>query len=199
MNIIDNGNQRMKLTNLKIDASNYIRYYAHIQTGCRITYTFKSGNKYNAVVTAKPNLVPYLYRLEIKRIDIEDPYDLYIDYMDLAVGVIDYVIINPIPVQRLSVGHQYLSGTQFSDSDMRFEFKNYKLKKEDSKMSLTNIFKQLFLTEPTKSFTKAGIINDDGYLTNEGCNVFLKWLLDKNADSFKTEVVDPIIKEMEKE
>lgn len=70
---------------------------------------------------------------------------------------------------------------------------------EENKMSLLYKFKQMFTTEPTKSLKKAGFIDDNGYLTQEGGMVFLKWLLDKNIDAFKAEVVDPLIKEMDKE
>jgi hypothetical protein len=59
--------------------------------------------------------------------------------------------------------------------------------------------KQLFLLEPEKSFRKAEITLDDGFLTVEGKEVFLKWMLAKHAEEFKKDIVDEIIDDMEKE
>lgn len=61
--------------------------------------------------------------------------------------------------------------------------------------NLKEKFVGLFLTEPEKSFRKAGITDGDGMLTKEGTEVFLAWLLKKNGDVFKTEVVDPLLVE----
>ncbi len=63
--------------------------------------------------------------------------------------------------------------------------------------SLKQKFTDLFLAEPEKSFRKAGITNESGMLTSEGQEVFLTWLLKKNGELFKSEVVDKILEEKE--
>lgn len=62
---------------------------------------------------------------------------------------------------------------------------------------MTNIekFTLLFKSEPQKSFRKSGITDGDDLLTTEGTKIFLTWLLNKNQDAFKTEVVDGLLKE----
>lgn len=66
-----------------------------------------------------------------------------------------------------------------------------------------NIREKFVLTltkEPQKSFRKVGITNGDGLLTEDGQNIFLSFLLHKKfSDEFKTEVVDKLLKEQEKE
>lgn len=64
--------------------------------------------------------------------------------------------------------------------------------------SLTQKVASLFLQEPEKSFRKAEITDESGNLTPDGQTVFLTWLLKKNGDAFKTEVVDPILAEEKK-
>jgi hypothetical protein len=66
---------------------------------------------------------------------------------------------------------------------------------EKSMSNLIKRCKELFLSEPEKSFRKAGITGDDGSLTGEGEKVFLDWLLKINSDKFKAEVVDKIIED----
>ena len=65
-------------------------------------------------------------------------------------------------------------------------------------MNLKEKFAQMFLSEPEKSFRKAGITNSDGVLTDDGQVVFLSYLLKREGATFKTEVVDPILAEEEK-
>ena len=72
------------------------------------------------------------------------------------------------------------------------------IESSDSKGTLMNLkekFVAAFLSEPEKSFRKAGITNGDGLLTEDGKTVFLSWLLKANGDKFKTEVVDELLKE----
>jgi hypothetical protein len=64
-------------------------------------------------------------------------------------------------------------------------------------MTLAQKLALAFKSEPEKSFIKAGITNMDGTFTTEGQTVFLAWLLKKNGEAFKTEVVDVLIKEEE--
>lgn len=67
--------------------------------------------------------------------------------------------------------------------------------KNKNNMSLKQKFNNLFTKEPQKSFRKAGITDGSDILTDDGKAVFLAWLLGKNADAFKAEVVDPILAE----
>lgn len=67
-----------------------------------------------------------------------------------------------------------------------------------NKSNMSNLkekFVQIFLSEPEKSFRKAGITNSDGILTEEGQEVFLTWVLKKYGPEFKTDVVDPLLAE----
>lgn len=66
-------------------------------------------------------------------------------------------------------------------------------------MSLVQKFKDLKLDEPTKSFRKANLVREDGFLTQEGAEVFLAWLLAKFGTEFKTEVVDKLFPSTEKQ
>jgi hypothetical protein len=67
-------------------------------------------------------------------------------------------------------------------------------------MNLKEKFVLAIISEPKKSFRKAGITNGDDFLTDEGTKIFLTWLLhNKFADEFKKDVVDGILKEKEKD
>ncbi len=73
------------------------------------------------------------------------------------------------------------------------------IKSQNIMSNLTEKFALAFKKEPEKSFRKAGITNGDDLLTEDGVKVFLGWLLQQNGEKFKTEVVDGILAEMEKE
>ncbi len=64
-------------------------------------------------------------------------------------------------------------------------------------MSIKEKFVQAFLSEPEKSFRKAGITDNNGMLTPDGEQVFVAWLLKMNGDAFKQAVVDDLLKEPE--
>lgn len=66
-------------------------------------------------------------------------------------------------------------------------------------MSIKEKFITAFLVEPEKSFRKTGITNGDGFLTEDGEQVFLGWLLKQNGAQFKTDVVNDLLKEQESE
>ena len=66
-------------------------------------------------------------------------------------------------------------------------------------MNIKEKFITAFLKEPEKSFRKVGITNGDGYLTEDGEQVFLGWVLKKFGAEFKTDVVDDLIKEQKEE
>jgi hypothetical protein len=61
--------------------------------------------------------------------------------------------------------------------------------------SLVQKMALVFKGEPEKSFIKAGVMNPDETLTEEGEKVFLAYLLKQNGADFKTKVVDPILAE----
>ena len=65
-------------------------------------------------------------------------------------------------------------------------------------MSLVKKFSDLFVQEPKKSFRNAGVTDSSDMLTEDGQKVFLSWLLSKNQDAFKAEVVDKIIEMSDK-
>ncbi len=74
--------------------------------------------------------------------------------------------------------------------------KDNKDNKDEKKMDIKEKFALAFKSEPEKTFRKAGITNGDDFLTSEGQNIFLSWLLKKHGEEFKKEVVDLL---MEKE
>jgi hypothetical protein len=69
---------------------------------------------------------------------------------------------------------------------------------EDKKMNIKEKFVLAFKKEPEKSFRKAEITNGDGFLTCDGQQVFLGYLLKKFGDDFKKDVVDDLLKEDKK-
>ncbi len=73
---------------------------------------------------------------------------------------------------------------------------NYKNNK--TKMTLINTFKKLTRSEPEKTFVKAGVLNEELTLTEDGKELFLNYMFEKNKVEFKKEVVDAIIAEQEK-
>lgn len=69
---------------------------------------------------------------------------------------------------------------------------------KESNKTMPNLKEKFLLAitaEPMKSFRKAGITNGDDLLTEDGEKVFLSWLLTKNQEEFKKEVVDQILEE----
>lgn len=62
-------------------------------------------------------------------------------------------------------------------------------------MNIKEKFVTAFLSEPEKTFRKAGVTNGDGFLTEDGQKIFFAWLLKKNGGDFKKEVVDELVKE----
>lgn len=65
-------------------------------------------------------------------------------------------------------------------------------------MNLKEKFAIAFKGEPEKSFIKAGVMNVDESLTEDGQALFLAYLLQKEGNAFKTEIVDPILAEQDK-
>ena len=62
-------------------------------------------------------------------------------------------------------------------------------------MNLLKNFSNLFTSEPEKSFRKLGITNDCDILTADGQQIFMSWLLQKNKNEFKIEVIDKLLEE----
>lgn len=65
--------------------------------------------------------------------------------------------------------------------------------------TMSNIKEKFLLSltpEPQKTFRKLEITNGDNLLTEEGTNIFLTWLLNKNQNEFKKEVCDPMLEEI---
>ncbi len=67
--------------------------------------------------------------------------------------------------------------------------------KSSNMKSLSEKMALVFKGEPQKSFIKAGIMNADESLTDEGQQVFLAFLIKENGEKFKKDVVDPILAE----
>lgn len=65
--------------------------------------------------------------------------------------------------------------------------------------SLINKLKLATKSEPEKSFIKLGIMDINEKFTAEGKEIFDNYLYEQHKATFKTDVVDPIIAEDEKE
>lgn len=87
------------------------------------------------------------------------------------------------------------SGRYYSPFYYDFEFIS---STNQTTMNIKEKFALAFKSEPEKSFRKAGITNGDDFLTSDGQEIFLGWLLQKHGPEFKTEVVDDLLKEEEK-
>lgn len=71
----------------------------------------------------------------------------------------------------------------------------YKVKIIDKNMgNIKEKFTLAFKKEPEKSFRKAGITNGDDFLTSDGQEIFLGWLLKEHGEKFKKDVVDDLLK-----
>lgn len=73
------------------------------------------------------------------------------------------------------------------------------ISKSTKNMNLIEKFKLASKTEPEKTFIKAGVMTMDGELTPEGKGLWAAFLVKKFGEEFKTNVVDPILAEMEAE
>lgn len=114
-------------------------------------------------------------------------------------------VMKLMPGHRLDVGvkwDEYINGHTLSNLctdgfGWECEESSLRLLESNNKLNMKEKFITMFLSEPEKSFRKAGITNGDGLLTDDGQKVFLTWILKKNGDTFKTEVVDEFLKEEE--
>ncbi len=84
-------------------------------------------------------------------------------------------------------------GKKYSWSVYRSDAEIHLINSKFSTMSLVKKFSDLFVQEPQKTFRNAGVTDNSDMLTEDGQKVFLSWLLSKNQDAFKTEVVDKIV------
>lgn len=126
------------------------------------------------------------------------------DYRNIKVGdTIVFIGSDGSPYTRLIMEGGRIDG--WGDCPLESYFwsnstgrKLIKIISNKSNMNLKEKFITAFLSEPEKSFRKAGITNGDGILTDEGQEVFLTYLLKKEGATFKTEVVDVLLAEEEK-
>lgn len=63
---------------------------------------------------------------------------------------------------------------------------------------LISSFKLMTKSEPEKTFIQAGVTDSNGNLSEEGKELFLAYLLAQNGMQFKTDVVDAILEEQQK-
>lgn len=63
--------------------------------------------------------------------------------------------------------------------------------------NLTEKFANLFVKEPQKSLRKAGIFDNNDMPTVDGQKIYLAYLIAKDTQ-FKTDIVDPIVAQIEK-
>lgn len=67
-------------------------------------------------------------------------------------------------------------------------------------MSMIDTFKKVFASEPEKTLRKAGLWDEgNNRLSNDGQVIFTQWLLGKNFEAFKTDVLEPMIAELDSE
>lgn len=69
------------------------------------------------------------------------------------------------------------------------------IQQKGENMDLLNSFKNLFLTEPDKTFRKLHIIHDSGLLTEEGKDLFLNFMFRQHKDEFYKQVAEPLLQE----
>jgi hypothetical protein len=75
-------------------------------------------------------------------------------------------------------------------------------KSDDGLQNIMNSLKQrvkmMFTGEPERSFIKAGIMNENKELTQDGKDIFIDFMFEKHKAEFKTEVVDKLLEEEDK-
>lgn len=98
-------------------------------------------------------------------------------------------------VKSINKSYDEIMRYSLSPWSMTESIKNIKeYNKTKMHSSFTDKMSLMFKSEPEKSYRKAGIINGDDIITDQGAKIFLTWLLKKNPE-FKAEVVDPILSE----
>lgn len=86
----------------------------------------------------------------------------------------------------------YINGCNHTFSGIGSHYK-LEIISENNMLNIKEKMALIFKGEPEKSFIKAGVMNVDETLTSDGEDIFMAWLLKKNGDDFKKEVVDPIL------
>lgn len=66
-------------------------------------------------------------------------------------------------------------------------------------MTLIATVRNLFRSEPEKSFIKTGIMNDNATFTPEGRDLFIDYLLQQNKEAFNKDLVQPLLEAQKKE
>lgn len=92
-------------------------------------------------------------------------------------------------------GFCWIGWEKENDTYSDYKVLSYKISTMDLKEKVALAFK----SEPEKSFIKAGVMNADESLTQDGKDVLLSFLLKKYGKEFKKEVVDVILAEDTKE
>jgi len=65
--------------------------------------------------------------------------------------------------------------------------------------NLKSKIKNLFRSEPEKSFIKTGIMNESEELTQDGKDIFLSWLFEQNKEEFNEEIVKKLLESEKKD
>jgi hypothetical protein len=72
--------------------------------------------------------------------------------------------------------------------------------KKDNKKTMSNIkliYRNLTRTEPEKTFVKAGIMDEELNLTEDGEEMFIAYMFEQNKEAFKKDVADKVLAEIE--
>lgn len=118
---------------------------------------------------------------------------------DSTEGINEYKIL---AVDEYGNGYIYkkgnprgISGSDHKDFTWSVDIKSVEIinSKITNNMNLLEKFALMSKGEPEKSFIKAGVMEMNGKLTEDGKQLFFMFLLKKFGAEFKTEVVDGIL------
>lgn len=91
----------------------------------------------------------------------------------------------------------YITEEELNTGKATISLKTNATPAKTSIMSIISKARMLFKLEPEKTFIKAGIMDQNGNLTDDGKTLFIEFLLNKYGPEFKTEVADKIVAEDE--
>lgn len=101
------------------------------------------------------------------------------------------------PPNVTATGNRVLGGCQPNEEEEK-DVEEPKEKLTNKIMqNLRSIWNGITMSEPEKTFRKAGIIQESGELTIDGRDLFISFLLKKFGDEFKKDVVDVVLREQE--
>lgn len=109
--------------------------------------------------------------------------------------LVDYFILTQVEEYFRYEG--YKNNIKIDECSCCYKIQHFKLLETNQNkiMNIKELFALSFKKEPQKSFVKAGITDSNDMLTTDGQEIFLTYLLNKNGDAFKTEVVDALLAE----